>query len=514
MPPAKKGPSPLSPFVRFFTTVSGFTFLSRIFGYVRECLIAAALGAGVLSDVFFLSFKLPNLFRRLFAEGAFNVSFIPLFSKLYHQDQAKAFLFLRQAFSCLLVLLLVLVIVFEICMPWILQGIAPGFKDMPGKMEQALLFARIAFPYILFISLAAFFSGILNSLNKFAAASSAPILLNISAITALLLVPTPALLASTALIWSVPIAGILQFLWVWMAYRRLHFPRSLTKPTLSAPVKTLFRKMGPGLFGAGIYQINMFVSDIIASFIPAAISYISFADRINQLPLSLIGATLGTILLPLLSKAIAQGKIQEVHHMQSKALGFSLFLSLPAAAALFLLAEPMVTVLYQRGCFTPEAATATAACLSAFVLGLPAYVLVKVLGTHFFARGDTRTPVISATISIVLNVLLNLLFIRSMGAPGIALATSCAYWANVFILGGLLHRQKHLKISRELGIQVVKIFVSTSLLVTFLLYGTEALRDLKPLASLLFLITGGLCIYLGSAYVFKTLNFSIKSPQA
>lgn len=497
-------------FYRSFTTVSGFTFISRILGYVRELLIAMFIGAGPLSDVFFLALKLPNLFRRLFAEGAFNVAFVPIFSELYHHSYEKAVQFVQHAFSYLVSIVFLLVIFFEIFMPWLMMLIAPGFMESTGKFELSILYARITFPYIFFISLTAFMSGILNTLDRFAASTAAPILLNTNAIVALLLFSATPALASEALTWSVPISGICQAFWVYLACQRQAFHIRWVRPRLSPEVRKLFRKMIPGILGAGVYQFNLLVSDIIASFIPSGISYLSFSDRINQLPLSIIGATMGTVMLPLLTKIFRSKDKNAGLTAQNQALMVSFYLSLPAAVALFILAHPVISLLYQHGRFTPEAAQATAACLGAFVIGLPAYVMVKVLSNNFFARGNTKTPVYVACGTILLNIVLNIIFSQMWSYVGIAVATSIAYWANIFTLFLLLKHEKYFIITKELVVTFIKIIINCTIMggcLYFLkIYFFVELKML-PWVGLLVMIPTGLIIYLGGSHLLKTINY-------
>ena len=496
--------------LRSFTTVGGFTFLSRILGYIRELLIASTLGAGPLSDAFFLALRLPNLFRRLFAEGAFNAAFVPIFSALYHKkDFSKAHYFAKNALSYLCIILFFLVLFFEIFMPFLMRLIAPGFYANTEKFYLTVTFARIMFPYILFISIAAFFGSILNALHKFASAAFAPALLNANAILALLFFATSPYQSANALTWSIPISGILQLIWVATTAYIHKFSFVFTFPRITPEIRLLFKRMLPGIVGAGVYQFNMLISDIVASFIPSGISYLAFADRINQFPLSIIGVAIGTVLLPLLSTQLNQKKEKEAQLIQNKALHLALFLSLPAAAALFIFSKLVIYVLYQHGRFTAEATLATSYCLSAFVTGLPAYVCIKALSTNFFARGDTSTPVKVALIAVLSNIALNIILVQFWSYLGVAIATSVSAWINVCILAFLLYQRHLLTLNKALFMPIIKtcfaVFIMSLTLISLQNYLQKWIQEF-PITFLAALSMCGGSIYIIIAFSIKTLN--------
>lgn len=499
-------------FIKSLSTVGGLTLLSRVLGYVRELLIAAVIGAGPVSDAFFMALKLPNLFRRLFAEGAFNAAFVPIFSRIYHQESIeKAQFFVANALSYLAVTLVGLVILFEIMMPTIMNMIAPGFKSDPEKFQTVIFFARITFPYIFFISIAALISGILNTMSHFAATTAAPILLNANAILALILFASGPTVAATALTVSVPISGIFQLVWIWGACRLLGFPVRICMPRLTAETRELFKRMLPGLLGGGVYQINLLVSDIVASFIPSGISYLAFADRINQFPLSIIGVAMGTVLLPLLSRQFHGDQIETGLRSQNRAMQIALFFSLPAATALFIIAYPIIQVLYQHGRFTIEATLATSAALSAFVLGLPAYVMVKVLSANFFARGDTKTPVKVAIISVVANLVLNLILVQYWSYVGIAIATALSSWANMFMLAVILYKSHYLTFDREFLKSIPKIIGGCAGMGGALFYGAYWFRSVATIyqaIALLGIMVLGLGTYAAIVYYVRAIDFN------
>ncbi|MEX2408619.1 MAG: murein biosynthesis integral membrane protein MurJ, partial [Rhodovibrionaceae bacterium] len=364
--------------LRSFATVGGLTAVSRVLGFVRDVLIAAVLGAGPVADAFFVAFRFPNLFRRLFAEGAFNAAFVPLFSReLEQQGREAAKAFAEESLSLLLFALLVLVALCMAGMPWLMQGIAPGFAADPAKYALAVDLTRITFPYLLFMALVALFSGLLNSLYRFAAAAAAPILLNVFFIAALaLVIPLFDLGAGDTpgyvLAWTVALAGAGQFVLLVIAAARAGMPLRLPRPRLTPRARRLMKLMGPGILSAGAMQINLLIGTIIASLQASAVSYLYYADRVYQLPLGLIGIGIGVVLLPELSRRLRAGAETSANNAFNRALEISLFLTLPATAALIVVADPIVAVLFQRGAFGAEAAAATAAALAAFATGLPA----------------------------------------------------------------------------------------------------------------------------------------------
>lgn len=438
--------------LRSIATVGGMTLISRVLGFARDVLVAAALGAGPVADAFFVAFKFPNLFRRLFAEGAFSLAFVPLYAgKVEVEGEAAARSFAEQAMAVLLWALLGLVVAVELAMPWILAAFVPGFLDQPGKFDLTVELTRITFPYILFISLVSLLGGVLNSLHRFAAAAFTPALLNLCLIAAVLgltpLLPT----AGHALAWGVAGAGVVQFLWLFVAAGRAGVWLRLKRPALTPEVRTLMRRMVPVAVGAGIYQLNLVADMVLASLLPSgSISYLFYADRVNQLPLGVVGVAVGTALLPLLSRQLRAGRTEEALYNQNRAIEFAFLLTLPAAVALAVAADPIVRVLFQRGAFGVDQAQATAGALAAFALGLPAYVLVKALSPGFYAREDTKTPVKVATVCMVLNVAFNLVLMWPFKHVGIAIGTVLSAWINAAALAYLLRKRGHLVLDERL----------------------------------------------------------------
>ncbi len=456
--------------LRAITTVGGFTLLSRAFGFVRDILIANFLGAGVIADAFVVAFRLPNLFRRLFAEGAFAAAFVPIFSRELEGDgadaqaaRARAREFAEQAQSVLVLILVVLVIAMELAMPWVMLAMAGGFQDVPGKLELATELSRIAFPYLLFISIVSLQSGVLNSLGRFAAAAAAPVLLNVTLITALLAFADRLESAGHALSWGVFAAGVVQFLWLAYHCRAAGFPLRFVRPRWTEKVALLIKRILPVVFGASLYQINLLIGTILATYVAdGAVSYLYYADRVTQLPLGVVGVAVGTALLPLLSRQLKAGDEVGALDSQNRGLEFALLLTLPAAGAFLVIPDEIVSALFQHGAFDADAARATAAALLAYATGLPAYVLIRVLTPGFYAREDTVTPVRIAVGAMLLNIVLNLIFMQFWGHVGIALAASVSAWVNTIALAWVLVRRGQYRPDERLRFRLPRIFLATA----------------------------------------------------
>lgn len=444
-------------------TFGGFTFLSRITGFVRDMILANTLGAGMVSDAFFVAFKLPNLFRSLFAEGAFTSAFVPIFSqKLLSDGKKKSMLFASKAVSLLVFFLLLFVILFEVFMPCVVRFLAPGFASDAGKIELAVSLCRITFPFLLLISVVSFQAGILNSFEKFAAPAAAPIILNLVMIlSAFVFVPfsiTPA----HGFAIGITTAGALEILW--LAYF-LHRQNVAIRPYVrigkilkNPEIQVLFKRIGPGVVGAGIYQINMVVDTILVSIVgTGAISWLYYANRLQQLPLGVVGAAISVALLPILSKQLKSADLAESRRTQDKAVEYGALLSMPAAVLLIVLAYPVVSVLFEHGRFGFKDAQMTAYAVIAYAIGLPCYVLVKALMPNFFARGDTVTPVKFSLVVFVTNLVFNLILMRFFGHIGIAAATTIAAFVSLFQYVYGLYKRGFWSFSKKLVWQICKI---------------------------------------------------------
>jgi putative peptidoglycan lipid II flippase len=438
---------------RNILTVGGWTFASRILGFARDMLIAAVLGAGPIADAFFLALRLPNMFRRLFGEGAFNAAFVPAFTAALTLDgPAKARMLAARMSTLMAMWLSLLVVLGMIFMPQIMTVLTPGLLDEPVRFDLVVELSRITFPYLLFICLTALVSGVLNAADKFALAAGAPLLFNLCAILSLFALTPFVASPAHALAWGTMVSGILQLaVVVWAAYKvGLGFPL-VSFPRITEDAKQVLRRMVPGVLGASVTQLNLAIDMFIASWLPAgAISYLNYADRLAQLPLGVVGAAMSTALLPVLSRQLRSGKALSAHRSMNRGIELSLALTLPAAIALIITAEPIIAVLFQRGAFTAEKVAETAPALAAYAAGLPAFVLIKSLAPGFFARGDTATPVKIGIITVAFNLCLNLLLTPHLQHVGIALATSLSSWANAGMLAFMLARRGQWVADRQL----------------------------------------------------------------
>ncbi len=444
-------------------TFGGLTLISRVTGFLRDMVLADFLGAGAIADAFVVAFKLPNLFRSLFAEGAFTSAFVPLFSqKLLTDGKKKSIFFAAQAIAVLVLFVGLFVLLFEVFMPYVVGFLAPGFHEYPDKIALATSLCRITFPFLLLVSVVSFQGGILNSFDKFAAPATAPIILNLTMIAAAFVfapfTPTPA----HGIAAGITLAGVLEVLWLRYFLRRqeirippyVHIAKILHNPE----IRTLFRRIAPGVVGAGIYQINMAVDTILVSLVgTGAISWLYYANRLQQLPLGVVGAAISVALLPVLSKALKAGKTEEAHHTQNQAVEYGLLLSFPAAVLLIVLAEPIVRLLFQHGRFLSSDATKTAYAVIAYSVGLPCYVMTKALMPNFFARGDTVTPVKYSAVVFITNFVLNLILMRRFGHVGIACATTVAAFVSLlqYIVG--LKKRGYWQFTKPLMLKMAKI---------------------------------------------------------
>jgi putative peptidoglycan lipid II flippase len=457
--------------LRSVATVGSYTLVSRVLGFIRDILTAAILGTGPVADAFFVAQRLPNLFRSLFAEGAFSAAFVPLASgALAEGGKPAARDFAEEAFAVLFAVLLVFVVVGELLMPWVMRVIAPGFETDPAKFELVVSLSRITFPYLLFISLTALQGGLLNAVDRFAAPAATPILLNLFLIAALLSMKRFGWHDGHALAWALSAAGVAQFLWLMSSCARAGVALCLRPPRLTPRVKETLRIMGPGVFGAGVTQLNLLISTALASLLPGgSVSYLYYADRLNQLPLGVVGIAIGTAILPPLSRQVRTGDTAGAAATQNRGVELALLLTLPAAAALMVLAQPILAVLFQRGAFGPAATAATAAALAAYAAGLPAFVLVKVLAPAFFAHRNTATPVKVAVAAMALNLALTLILMQVLAHVGIAIALSAAGWMQALTLLVLLARHGHFRFDRRASSKIPRIAAATAGMTAILL---------------------------------------------
>ena len=442
-------------------TFSFYTLLSRILGYLRDILIAIFLGSGPIADAFFVAFRIPNTFRRLFGEGSFNAAFVPSYSKELVKGKRRSENFANNIFNLLTLFLLALVFLVELFMPFFVSLIAPGFKSNPEKFALATHLTKIIFPFILFVSLASFFSAILNSHNRFAAASAAPIILNIVMIGILICGKVLGEKLVIYLSYGISIAGLIQAIFLIIFVKKFFKPKLKFNFNISKEVKLFFKKLLPSIFSSGVTQINILVGTIIASFQASAVSILYYADRIYQINLAIAGIAIGTVILPKLSSYIQQNKKLDIDKIQNKSLELSLLLSLPAMLALMIANEEIVSSLFGYGSFDEISVKNSAKALLYFSIGLPAFSLIKIFSSFVFARDNTRIPFYFSTVSVLINILISVYYFRDLGFIIIPIATSISSWVNSILLYIYLSKEGYFKLSKKLIKQIIRITIST-----------------------------------------------------
>ena len=505
---------------RAFATVGGLTLVSRVFGFARDILAAAVLGTGPVADAFYVAFRFPNLFRRLFGEGAFNSAFVPLFAAKYEGDGPQvARRFASEAMSGLTFVLILLSAAAMLGMPWLMYLLAPGFADTPEKFELAVRLTQITFPYLLCMSLVALMSGVLNTIGKFVESSAVSIVLNTVLTIAMLITIWLELNGDPAAgyiqAWGVFVAGLLQLgLLIW-GLKRNGLTLKLGKPRWSSDMKKLVALGIPGVIAGGITQVNIAIGTVIASMQDGAVSHLYYADRLYELPLAIVGIAIGVVLLPDVSRHLRAGNHAAVMDSQNRSLEFAMLLTLPAAVALFVIPTEIVRVLFERGAFTAEDTPYTAEALRIFALGLPAFVLIKVFSPAFFARQDTKTPMRFAAWSLTANTIgsVGLFFLfRHLGwMPhlGIAVATSLGGWMNALLLYRGLKSHAHFEGDARLARALPRIVLS-AIVMGLVLYMTARALDpwlveaqglLVRFSALAVLIGAGLVTYFVAAQI-------------
>ncbi|MCB1490804.1 MAG: murein biosynthesis integral membrane protein MurJ [Rhodobiaceae bacterium] len=498
--------------LRSIATVGGSTLVSRVLGFIRDVMMATYLGSGPVADAFFVAFRLPNLFRRWFAEGAFNSAFVPLFARrLEEEGEASAKRFAEETLSGLGFTLLAFTALAEIAMSVIMIAFAPGFLSDPEKFDLAVVLTRITFPYLLCMSVIALLSGLLNATGRFAVAAAAPILLNVVLISVLVAIGlaghagTP--MAGIWLAWGVFAAGFVQLgALVWAAAGAGYMLR-IRRPRLTPGVKRLIALGIPGVVAGGVTQINIFVGTIIASLKAGAVSFLYYADRLYQLPLGVIGIAIGVVLLPDLARRLRAGDGDKALDSQNRALEYSMLLTLPAAVALAVVPQPIISVLFEHGKFTADDRVATAGALAFFALGLPGFVLIKVFSPGYFAREDTKTPMIFAAVGVAVNIVGSLVLFPFLAHVGIAIATSLSGWANTGLLWATLAKRGHFTFDAGLRRRLPMMLVS-SVVMGVALYALQPavapfIGPDRPIllrvAVLAVFVLAGVAVYFGTA---------------
>ena len=456
---------------------SFYTLASRLLGYLRDILIASFLGASIYADAFFVAFRIPNTFRRLFAEGVFNAAFIPSYAAESLKNKEDGKKFADEVFNLLLVILLSIVFIIEIFMPYFVYLIAPGFYANQEKFNLVINLSRITFPFLLFVSLSSFFAAILNSNNRFAAGAAAPIVLNIFLILSLFISYLLNLEFVTNLSYAVTVAGFFQLLFLIFFSKKFYYPSIKFKAIISPKVKFFLKKLLPSIFSSGITQVNIFIGTIIASFEAGAVSYLYYADRIYQINLAIAGIAVGTVALPELAKKLKLGKVDDVIDVQNKSIELSLLLSIPAFFGLIIASEEITSALFGYGSFSQADVNSTAIALKYFGYGVPGFALIKVLSNFFFARDNTKLPFYISIFSVALNVSISLLFFQKVGFVIIPLATSIATWAAVLVYVILLVKYEFFKVKKTLVISFIKIIISALIMVTGLYLSINFFED-------------------------------------
>ena len=484
-------------------TVSGLTLLSRITGFVRDIILAAVLGAGPVADAFFVAFRLPNHFRAIFAEGAFNAAFVPAYARVRQQEgAARAGVFADRIFTLLLASQIVLLAVALLFTPQVIDLLAPGFARHPGRFALAVELTRITFPYLLLITLVTLYGGILNALQRFAAAAFASTLLNLSMMATLLLAAYFPSVGHAAA-WGVLISGALQALLVGSDAWRVGALPSLRWPELDADVRKFFRALGPATVGSMGVQLALFADTIIASFLPAgALSALYYADRLNQLPIGVVGIAAGTVVLPEMARRIAVNDEEGAAHAQNRAIEFTLLLSIPCLAAFIVIPDLLMRALFARGAFTDADAVTAGHTLAAYAVGLLPFVLIRSTVATFFARGDTATPVKAALAAAAVNIAFKFVFVGPLAQVGLALSTSIGAWINLALVMWFAVRAGHAGMDGRLRQSLLKFVAAGFFLaamlwlcyvpVTYLFAGWHHLRDV---ATLFVLAAVGAAVY-------------------
>ena len=500
--------------IKSTSTFSLFVLLSRVLGYIRDFFIAIYLGSGPLADAFFVAFRIPNTFRRLFSEGTFNAAFVPSYSSELLKGKRNANSFANTIFNLLLLGLFFTILIIEIFMPAFIKIIAPGFSNDTEKLNIAISLTRITFPFLFFICLASFFSAILNSHNKFAVAAAAPIILNVLLIICLLYAENLNDDLVFYLSYTVTFAGILQFIFLLLFVKKYFVININFNLKINAKIKNFFAKLLPSIFSSGVTQINILVGTIIASFQASAVSYLYYADRIYQINLAIAGIAIGTVILPNLSRHIKNNNSPKTIELQNKALELSLFLSLPASLALMVGSEQITSALFGYGSFDQVSVNNSAKALFYFSFGLPAFSLIKIFSTFLFARNDTKTPFKYSLISVILNIIISLTFFSQVGFIIIPIATTISSWFNGIILLIFVINKNYFRFRSNFLIQTTKIIISNIIsififyfLINFLASSIEYTNNYKFIFIILIVLLTFIS-YIGLSIIIKAFKIS------
>jgi putative peptidoglycan lipid II flippase len=481
-------------------------FLSRITGFVRDMLVAKFLGTSIMSEIFIVASRIPNLFRNFFADGAFNSAFVPIFAaKIEKQGVAKALKFASNAFTILLGVLLIFTLGVEISMPYLLQVFVPGMTHNAENFALLTEISRITFPYLLCLSLVSLIGGVLNSTGHFGISSSMQIWGNMVMILGIFLLPPPIVQTyAHTLGYTFLASGLIQLILIFRAAYVRSLAVGMVKPQVNSDTKNLFKRLIPGIIGSGVYHINIAIDTIFASFSPAAVAYLYYSDRLILLPQGIIAVSITTVLLPLLSKNIATGDKEGATHNQNKALKYAMFATLPCMIWLMALGYYVLSLFFERGAFDTLATTGTFKAMVAYAWAIPAFMLGKIFSSMFYASLDTKTPVKFAGICVLINLVLNWLLMKEFGYVGIAIATTISSWFNAISLGYILHRREILDIKKQTWLNVVKFLLAAIIMLLVSIWA----RD-EFLSSWYSLTLFTKIIYLGTAGTFGGLTYLI-----
>lgn len=508
-------------------TIGSLTMVSRVAGMAREMIFARVLGANEVTDAWFQALILPNVFRRLFAEGAFSAAFVPMFSKRLNAETneagedglAQARSFLQDVVSVFVPALIALTAIFEIAMPGVIWLLSDKPID-PATFDYSIDFARIMFPYILLVSVVTLLTGMLNSVSRFGPGASFPIILNLVLIATLLGVEwmhgveSSVVAMGYVVAWAIPAAGVLQLAWlVFWAHKEGFRPRWISRPKLTPEVKRLGIIALPAAIGGGAYQINTLLQIYFLNQLEgSAVSWMNYADRLNQLPLGIIGIALSTAILPTLSKFVGADDKQGASRVQSNAIELGMLLTLPAAVALAVCAVPFITMIFQGGRFDAADAAMTGGVLAVLVAGLPAYVLVKVLVPSFYARSDTKTPVFAAFAALVVFIGFNIAFLQRFGVEGVAAASAVGAWLNCAILYAVLRARGHYRLDWPLLGRLARQLIAAAAMGAALFYARDLLVDFYAaglfarLLALATLVACAVVVYFGVAFAIGAVS--------
>ena len=495
-------------------TFSFYTILSRILGYVRDFLIALNLGSGPVTDAFFVAFRIPNTFRRLFSEGTFNAAFVPSYSTELIKSKKRAEEFSNQILNFLIFGLLFITLIVELFMPVFIYLIAPGFEENNDKLDLTIQLTRITFPFLFFISIASFFSAILNSNNKFGIAAFAPIILNLVLIFILFFLKTKQDTLVIYLAYGVSLAGLFQLILLLLFVKEFFTPKIDFNFKINKKIKLFFSKLFPSIFSSGVTQINILIGTIIASFQANAVSYLYYADRIYQINLAIAGIAIGVVLLPSLSKYIQAKNRHKINLIQKKSVELSLFLSLPAMLALLIASEEITSSLFGYGSFDHISVKNSANALYYFAFGLPAFALIKIFSSFLFARQNTKTPFHFSLISVIINILISISFFNKIGFIIIPIATTISSWINVILLLIFLKKKKYYDLLSNFEFSLLKILCSVTISSYFFYFMVNEYSQLLiyennyKLLFIIILIIMTLILYFLISFFTKAFKFS------